>query len=87
MVFPDNQIDWENVKPQPLPDIGNRFYSDFASEEHMFFQDNEDDQIDWYEEDESQYYGYHRMDEDGRYYNINDDEVDVYGRMIDEYPI
>lgn len=46
-----------------------------------------DDQIDWYEEDESQYYGYHRMDENGRYYNINDDEVDVYGRMIDEYPI
>lgn len=47
-----------------------------------------DDQIDWYEEDESQYYGYHRMDEDGRYYNINDEEIDICGRIIEEpiYP-
>ena len=82
VVFPDDQIDWDNFKPRPLPDLWIRFNLDFASEEEMYRQDQEEE----IEYDESQYYGYHRMDEDGRYYNINDDEVDVYGQIIDDYP-
>ena len=47
VVYPDNQIDWENVKSQPIPDIGNMFYFEYACEEKMFFQDNEDEPIDY----------------------------------------
>ena len=82
VLFPDDQIDWDNFIPRPIPDLWSRFFLDFASEEEMYRQDHEEE----VEFDEGQYYGYHRMDEDGRYYNINDDEVDVYGQIID-YPM
>lgn len=82
VLYPDDQIDWDNFIPRPVPDLWIRFFLDFASEEEMYRQDHEED----VDEDESQYYGYHRMDEDGRYYNINDEEVDVYGQIID-YPM
>lgn len=47
VVFPDDQIDWDNFKPRPLPDLWIRFYLDLASEEEMYRQDQEDDPIDY----------------------------------------
>lgn len=47
VVFPDDQIDWDNFKPRPLPDLWIRFYLDLASEEEMYRQDQEEDPIDY----------------------------------------
>ena len=47
VLYPDDQIDWDNFKPRPMTDLWNRFYLDFASEEEMYRQDHEDDPIDY----------------------------------------
>ena len=77
VVFPDDQIDWENVKPHLYPDIWVRFYSDFASEEEMYLQDQEEEVV------VKKYTPEQEMELWEQYYGK---ELDEWGNPIDDDP-
>ena len=83
VVFPDDQIDWENVKPHLYPDIWVRFYSDFASEEEMYLQDQEEEVV------VKKYTPEQEMELWYQYYEERTDEwgnkIDDDGNIIEHY--
>lgn len=75
--YPDDQIDWDNFKPQPLPEVWNKFNLEFASEEEMYRQDLED------EDGNTKYTPEQEMELWEQYYGK---ELDEWGNPIDDDP-
>ena len=81
VVFPDDQIDWENVKPHLYPDTWVRFYSDFASEEEMYLQDQEEEVVvkKYTPEQEMELWYQYLQNNEDEYYDVDGNPRPILG--------
>lgn len=81
VVFPDDQIDWDNVKPHLYPDTWVRFYSDFASEEEMYLQDQEEEVVvkKYTPEQEMELWYQYLQNNEDEYYDVDGNPRPILG--------